>query len=248
MKKKTLKAEIYFAGNIKREKDEDGGGRTVTGLAIVFGERSLPQWADEDEVAYEVIDEGAVDENTIKNSDILLTMFHDRERLLGRSRNGEGTMKVGVDKKGVSFSCEMPDTTNGNDALVSIDRGDITGCSFIGMAAYDDIEKVTLPDPDEAGRTVREYHIRKISDLKDFTITPSPAYPATGTEIKRELEEAVAASGKVHDPDDPSPEEGLDMVEERLKIERERKSKEQVEEMRQETSEPYGWRPFGYEW
>lgn len=81
MKKKTIRTEIYFAGNIRREESGDGG-RTVTGLAIVFGQRSLPQWADEDEVAYEVIDEGAVDESTIRNSDILLTMFHDREKLL----------------------------------------------------------------------------------------------------------------------------------------------------------------------
>lgn len=226
MSKKTMKAEIYFAGNIKREKGEDGNGRTIAGTAIVFNSRSLPQWADEDEVAYEVIDEGAVDDDTIKNSDILLTMFHDREKLLGRSRNGEGTMTVSIDKNGVSFVCEMPNTTNGNDALVSIDRGDITGCSFIGMVAYDDIEKVTLPDKDDAGRIVCEYHIKKITSIADFTITPSPAYPATETEIKRELKDFEAAAEQQRTQQKKKEDE------EKLRLEREQKVKEEVEKMR----------------
>ena len=95
-KTKTIKTEAFFAGNIRRDKNDEGNGRTITGTAIVFGQRSLPLWAGEDEVAYEVIDEAAVDENTIKGSDILLTMFHDREKLLGRCRNGKGDLVVAI--------------------------------------------------------------------------------------------------------------------------------------------------------
>lgn len=229
-KKKIIKAELFFAGNIRREKSEDGNGRTITGNAIVFGQRSHPLWAYEDEIAYEVIDREAVDENTIKNSDILLTMFHDREKLLGRCRNGVGTMQCSVDKNGVSFSCELADTAIGNEALSAVDRGDITGCSFIGDAAYDDYEKVILDDKDEAGRIVTEYHVKKILALKDFTITPSPAYPTTDTEIKRELEGLQSSKEKADN-------------EEKLRLEREESSRKQVEEMRKET-----FRPFGYGW
>lgn len=227
-KTKTIKTEAFFTGNIRREQKDDGDSRVITGNAIVFGQRSLPLWADEDEVAYEVIDEGSVDENVIAESDILLTMFHDREKLLGRCRNGKGTMQCSVDGKSVSFSCEVADTALGNEALSSVGRGDITGCSFIGDVAYDDIEKITLDGKDEAGRTVCEYHVKKIINLKDFTLTPSPAYLSTDTEIKRELE--CLQKDKEHAKD-------LDAVNE------DDSYKAQVEEMRKST-----FRPFGCEW
>lgn len=230
MKKKTIKTEVFFSGNIRREKGGGGNGRTITGTAIVFGVRSNPLWADEDEVAYEVIDEDAVDGNTIAASDILLTMFHDREKLLGRCRSGKGTMQCSVDGKGVSFSCELPDTAIGNEALSAVERGDITGCSFIGDVAYDDYEKVTLDGKDEAGRIVCEYHVKKIQVLRDFTITPSPAYESTDTEIKRELEGLLSSREKA-------------AHEEELRLEREQESRRQVEEMRKSA-----FRPFGYEW
>lgn len=229
-KNKIIKAELFFAGNIRRENSEDGSSRTITGNAIVFGQRSLPLWADEDEVAYEVIDREAVDEDTIKNSDILLTMFHDREKLLGRCRNGVGTMQCSVDKNGVSFACDLAETSLGDEALSAVDRGDITGCSFIGDVAYDDYEKVVLDDKDEAGRIVCEYHVKKLLNLKDFTITPSPAYPATDTEIKRDLQALLSSKEK-------------EDKEEKLRLEREESSKKQVEEMRKAT-----FRPFSYEW
>lgn len=230
MNKKTIRTEAFFSGNIRREKSEDGSGRTIAGTSIVFGSRSTPLWADEDEVAYEVIDREAVNADTIKQSDILLTMFHDREKLLGRCRNGKGTMSCSVDDKGVHFSCELPDTAIGNEALSAVDRGDITGCSFIGDVAYDDYEKVVLDGQDEAGRRVIEYHVKSILTLHDFTITPNPAYIATDTEIKRELEGLLTARERADH-------------EEKIRIEREESVKKQVEEMRKAT-----FRPFGYEW
>lgn len=229
-KTKIIKAEAFFAGNIRREKSDDGNGRTITGTAIVFGQRSLPLWADEEKIAYEIIDENAVDENTIKNSDILLTMFHDREKLLGRCRNGEGTMQCSIDKNAVTFACELADTAIGNEALSAVSRGDITGCSFIGDVDWDDCKKVVLDEKDEAGRIVCEYHVKKLLNIKDFTITPSPAYPSTDTEIKRELEGLLSDKEKTD-------------KEEKLRLEREENSRKQVEEMRKAT-----FRPFGYEW
>ncbi len=78
------------------------------------------------------------------------------------------------------------------------------------------------------GRTVCEYHVKKIINLKDFTLTPSPAYLSTDTEIKRELE--CLQKDKEHAKD-------LDAVNE------DDSYKAQVEEMRKST-----FRPFGCEW
>lgn len=227
---KRIRTEFYFAGNIRREKSDEGKeSRTITGTAIVFGQRSTPLWIEDGEAAYEVIDEGAVTEDTINSSDILLTMFHDRERLLGRCRNGKGTMTCSLDKSGVSFACELADTAIGNEALSAVDRGDISGCSFFGLVASSDYEKVITDEKDEYGNTVVEYHVKNILSLQDFTITPSPAYETTSTEIKRELK-GLQPVRELHDKD-------------KERIERERLSKEQVEEMRKAT-----FRPFGYEW
>lgn len=227
---KIIRTELYFAGNIRREKSDEGKeSRTITGTAIVFGQRSTPLWIEDGEAAYEVIDENAVTEDTINSSDILLTMFHDREKLLGRCRNGKGTMTCSLDKSGVSFACELADTAIGNEALSAVDRGDISGCSFIGWVAKDDYEKVVTDEKDEYGNTVVEYHVKNILSLQDFTITPSPAYETTSTEIKRELK-GLQSARELHDKD-------------KERIERERLSKQQVDEMHKAT-----FRPFGYEW
>lgn len=227
---KIIRTELYFAGNIRREKSYNGTKiRTITGTAIVFGQRSTPLWIEDGEAAYEVIDENAVTEDTINSSDILLTMFHDREKLLGRCRNGKGTMTCSLDKSGVSFACELADTAIGNEALSAVDRGDISGCSFIGLVAKGDYEKVVTDEKDEYGNTVVEYHVKNILSLQDFTITPSPAYETTSTEIKRELK-GLQSARELHDKD-------------KERIERERLSKQQVDEMHKAT-----FRPFDYEW
>jgi HK97 family phage prohead protease len=47
-------------------------------------------------------------------------------RVVGRT--GAGTLSLREDDKGLAFENELPDTTDGNDLVVSIDRGDIPEC------------------------------------------------------------------------------------------------------------------------
>ena len=81
--------------------------RTITGYAILFDTPSAPLYSYDDEEAYEVIARGAVTKELLDGCDIKMTMFHNRQLILARSKNGKGTLSYGVDDKGVYFEFEL---------------------------------------------------------------------------------------------------------------------------------------------
>lgn len=173
-----------------RASDGEGSPMVIEGMAIVFDSPSVTLYEDDKIRIREIIDPNAVTEELLGRSDILLTLYHDDNRLLGRSRQGKGTMAYRRTERGVEFSCIPPENEDGRTARELVERGDITGCSF----AY------RLPDsPDAVSRTVREtdgkkevtYTVLEIADIFDFTLTPRPAYRSTEVEArKRDIESA----------------------------------------------------------
>lgn len=162
---------------------EQGGkqSRVIEGHAVVFGVRSvnLTPWSDSREI-YEVIEPGAITKELINRSDVVLTAFHNNEKILGRSVKGKGTLALSIDKKGLFIRCELPQTATADELLVAIQRGDITGMSF---AFEDDEEKgVTMERrriEDHDGKEVWLRHVKCITALHDVTIAGHPAYPQT---------------------------------------------------------------------
>ena len=58
-------------------------------------------------------------------------MDHNKDRgVLARSTNGEGSLKLSIDEKGLKYSFEAPNTALGDEILEGIRRGDIRACSF----------------------------------------------------------------------------------------------------------------------
>lgn len=166
----------------------DAQSRTIEGYALKFSERSqlLCDWWER---YYEVLEPGCINEDTLGRCDIVLTMFHNRQLVLGRSRNGEGTLHYSVDEVGLKFWCDMPRTADGDKALELIGRGDIAGCSFIystdeskdgGAVSYEIIK-------DDSGEDVMLRRVHRIENVYDFTITTSPAYEQTEV-TRREVE------------------------------------------------------------
>ena len=159
----------------------DKQSRVIEGHAVVFGVRSvnLTPWSDTREI-YEIIERGAITQNLINRSDVVLTAFHDNTKILGRSVNGKGTLTLSIDNKGLAIRCELPMTATADELLVAIQRGDITGMSF---AFEDDEEKgVTMERrriEDHDGKEVWLRHVRCITALHDVTIAGHPAYPQT---------------------------------------------------------------------
>lgn len=188
---KTInKREIFTASQLRlREIDGTEESRTITGYAILFDVPSAPLYEDEEEVIREVIAPEAVSLELLNNSDIKMTMFHDRQLLLARSNKGSGTLSYGIDDKGVYFEFEAPDTADGDKAIELVKRGDIAGCSFAFSTRYYDRafveESVVHGDKVEV-----TYRVKVITGIYDFTLAADPAYPDTSVEA-REIVDAL---------------------------------------------------------
>ncbi|GAJ91030.1 HK97 family phage prohead protease [Rhizobium rhizogenes] len=113
--------------------------------------------------------------------DIRALVDHDPGRVIGRTKSG--TLRLAEDGVGLRVEIDVPDTTDGNDLWVLVERGDISGMSF-GF-------RVTKETWDETGDTP----IRTIEklELHEVSAVAWPAYEDTTIGL-RSLE-AVRAEG-----------------------------------------------------
>lgn len=102
----------------------DPNSRRVEGYAVVFDSPS------ENMGFIETIHNGAITEETIKNSDVLARFNHNPEKVLARSKYGSGSLSLKVDNIGVYYSFEAPNTQLGDELLEYLHRGEITLSSF----------------------------------------------------------------------------------------------------------------------
>ncbi len=179
----VVRREIFTpAASLKlRDGSGDAPSRVIEGYAIRFNEPSEVLGVSKDGTPWrETIAPEAVTRELLDSSDILMTLFHDPEQILARSRKGAGTLSYEVDREGVRFSFEAPRTAEGDKAVELVSRGELDGCSFAFSTRYGDPscvsrEKTDGPDGKKAGMCT----VRKITGIYDFTITPCPAYPST---------------------------------------------------------------------
>lgn len=171
--------------------------RTITGYAILFGVPSAPLYDYDDEEAREIIAPTAVTKELLDGCDIKMTMFHDRQLILARSKNGKGTLSYGVDDKGVYFEFDAPNTADGDKALELVRRGDISGCSFMFTTHYYDEAYVSRDVQRVNGKTIVTYTVNVITGVYDFTLAADPAYPDTHCEAEaRELVNELRAKAE----------------------------------------------------
>lgn len=142
----------------------DGGKARIDGRAILFD-----SWS---------VDLGNFRERMLPGSvqleeDLLALFDHATDKVLGRT--SAGTMEVRQDERGVAFTAFPPDTTWARDLRVSMERGDIRGCSY---RMYVDEDKWYV---DASGQVCRDVIRARISEL---TITSMPAYPETTAEAR----------------------------------------------------------------
>ena len=141
--------------------------RHIEGYAIVFNSLSNDLGGFR-----EIIEQGAITDELIKNSDILCLMNHDiKKGVLARSYQGRGSLKLEIDEHGLHYSFEAPKTALGDEVLEGIRRGDISKCSFAFVCGEDNWTK------DENGEYIR--HVKKIKNLYDVSLVYHPAYDET---------------------------------------------------------------------
>jgi HK97 family phage prohead protease len=99
--------------------------RRIEGYGIVFNKESKDLGGFKEIILPEAVD------GVLERADILALLNHDESRgILGRSTNGEGTLDLTVDKVGVKYALEAPDTVLGDEVLSGVRRGDIRTSSF----------------------------------------------------------------------------------------------------------------------
>lgn len=158
--------------------NKDAEGRNISGYAAVFNSTS------NDLGFIETIDPGAITEDTILRSDVIATMNHDQEKVLARSKYGQGTLHLTVDERGLKYEYEAPNTTLGNDLVEMIKRGDLDSASFAFTVSQDeDAQKWEKRD----GQYYRT--IYKIDKLFDIAAVWHPAYDEASTTLRSQQEQ-----------------------------------------------------------
>lgn len=115
---------------------------------------------------------------TLAKNDVVALFNHNYDRVAGRV--SAGTLSLKTDDKGLFFDLDVPDTTDGRDSLVLVERGDLIGCSF----------GFKLDSFREEDRDGVSYCILESIDLYEVSICVTfPAYPETSMTIRGMLNE-----------------------------------------------------------
>lgn len=149
---------------------EEEEKRTVEGYALLFGVSS-------DGLSFEeVIDRGALD-GVIEKSDVFALLNHNQNRgVLARCTNGNGSLALSVDSKGLKYRFEAPKTALGDELLENIRRGEISESSFCF-----DVEKDTWEKKSDG---VWKRTISKIGNLYDIAPVYNAAYSKTSVYMR----------------------------------------------------------------
>lgn len=137
----------------------------------------------------EKIANGAFDKSLQAGDDVRALIGHDPNLIVGRTKNG--TLRLASDVKGLRTQCTLPDTSYARDLLESVNRGDISECSF-GFTVDDD-SWTDEDDPDERGARIKVRTLRSVR-LVDCSYVAYPAYP--GTSVSAEPKTMAAALGR----------------------------------------------------
>jgi len=153
----------------------ENGERKITGYAAIFNRRSENLGG-----FVEIIRPGAF-RKAVEGADVRALFNHDPNYVLGRTTNGSLTLEE--NQKGLKFTATPPDTQWADDLLKSIERGDVSQCSFSFRVAENG-DKWT----EEKGAVTRE--LLELEYLGDVGPVTFPAYPQTSIQARSILQEA----------------------------------------------------------
>lgn len=154
---------------------KDGGGIVIRGYAARFGSVYDMGWFTEE-----------VSRDAFKNadmSDVRVLLNHDSNQILGRT--AAKTARVGVDENGFWYEADLPDSPNGQNVRVAIERGDIDQSSW-GFSLKKDSWKRGK------GQTKEHRVLEEVAIVYDASPVTFPANPDT-TIAKRSLEAIQSA-------------------------------------------------------
>lgn len=120
---------------------------------------------------------GAFD-RAIREDDVRALFNHNPDHLLGR--NTAGTLSLSVDKKGLRYEIDAPDTGIGSQVRVNIKRAELTGSSFAFVVGDQVWRETNLAD----GSLVVIREIHEVKPLQDVGPVTYPAYESTTAGVR----------------------------------------------------------------
>ena len=175
--------------NFNIELREEGESRFVEGYASVFNSRSRDLGGFQ-----EIILPGAFD-GLIEKSDVRCLLDHNPQRgILARSKNGQGSLHLSIDERGLKYEFDAPHTALGDEVVEGLKRGDYSESSFAFRVQDEQWTK------EEDGTYLRT--ISKISGLYDVSIVQQAAYGDTSVAL-RSLDEFKAQEVPVEEREAP---------------------------------------------
>lgn len=142
-----------------------GDGNTLTGYIAVFNSPS------EDLGYTEILAPGCFTRSLASGSDVVALINHDDNAPVGRS--SANTLQLAEDDKGLAYTVTLPNTTRASDLKESVQRGDLTGCSFGFICNVDEWDAKTCT------RTIRDVELIEVSVGVTF-----PAYTDTSSQLR----------------------------------------------------------------
>lgn len=166
MSKELIRRNYEFECRVEHDEDH---GALIRGRPIVYDSKTdIGGWFEE------VIERGALKDADL--TDVRFLVNHDVSKLpLARSRKNtkNSTMQLTVDNDGMGIRVDL-DTENNADARAlysAVERGDITGMSFMFGIADEEWENLDTDYPTR--------HIRAISTVIEVSAVTFPAYEET---------------------------------------------------------------------
>lgn len=140
--------------------------KTASGYAAMFNKA-----AKIGDFFTETIAPGAFSQ-TLKESDVRALIDHDTGRVIGRM--SANTLRLKEDEVGLHVEIDLPDTTDGRDLSVQLERGDITGMSFGFRVTHDEWDETG----DIPARTIHAVELIEVSAVA------FPAYDDTSLALR----------------------------------------------------------------
>jgi HK97 family phage prohead protease len=167
-----MKSNLEYRGYGMEDVKVNKEARTIEARAVVYNSMSNTLRTNNGTEFREIIKPGALTDSMAKN-DVLAFKEHNPVYLLGRK--SAGTLQMEDRADGLYVKIDIPQTSYGDDTLISAARGDLTGMSFGFNNA---VSKNSKKGTDM---------IREISslNLREVSIVASPAYPEAGITAMR---------------------------------------------------------------
>ena len=156
--------------DLEIREQQENNTKTISGYAVRWDQPSIPIMG----MFEERFSKGAFTESLTNDKQKAL-WSHNPGCVLGSTKNN--TLRINEDDIGLRFEVDLPDNSWGNDAYISIKRGDVDGVSF-GFKSPKDGNSWDDSDPNMIKRTITKAKLFEISP------TPFPAYPQSQVQAR----------------------------------------------------------------